>query len=138
MQSLKIFQDYVQGNQLITFSGSNWKFAVRYKRTYDLTRSIPVLRSNCSCATSNLCFEPATLYISENHTLAIQRFQIGCTSLDSVLSSTLECFYEQSCLNDLTHLFKIPLNVTVFESNQTRFALDTTIETLLKNLSIEQ
>ena len=95
---------------------------IRYNRTHNLVRSILIIRSNCSCATSNLCFDKAKLYISDNHILNIQGFQIGCTPLDSILSSTLECFYKQSCINYLIDTFKI--------------SLDTTIETLVKNLFI--
>lgn len=138
MLSLKLFQDYVQENQLITLSASNWKFVARYKRHGDLVSSIPVIRSDCSCATSNLCFELAKLYIDKNRTLTIQGFQLGCTPLDSVLSSTLQCFYQQSCINDLMYSFKIPLNITTIQLHKTQFALNLTIETLVKNLFIEQ
>ncbi len=41
IQSLNIFQNYVQNNQLITLTQSNWKFDIQYNKTYDLIHLIP-------------------------------------------------------------------------------------------------
>jgi hypothetical protein len=133
IQSLNIFQNYVQNNQLITLTQSNWNFDIQYNKTYDLIHLIPIIRSNCFCATSNLCFDKAKLYLNDNQTLTIQDFQIGYTPLDSILSSTLECLYQQSCINYIINAFKIPFNVNILQFN-----LNNTIETLFKNLFIEK
>jgi hypothetical protein len=63
IQSLNIFQNYVQNNQLITLTQSNWKFDIQYNKIYDLIHLIPIIQSNCSCATSNLCFDKFKLVV---------------------------------------------------------------------------
>ncbi|CAF1241258.1 unnamed protein product, partial [Adineta steineri] len=59
---------------------------------------------------------------------------VGCLPRDSMLQSTLECFYNRSCL-DLIGVSQaiIPLNATV----PSRFRVNTTVNTMFEQLFIE-
>ncbi|CAF0826386.1 unnamed protein product [Adineta steineri] len=59
---------------------------------------------------------------------------VGCLPHDSMLQSTLECFYNRSCL-DLIGISQaiIPLNATV----SSRFAVNTTVNTMFEQLFVE-
>ncbi|CAF0826349.1 unnamed protein product [Adineta steineri] len=59
---------------------------------------------------------------------------VGCLPHDSMLQSTLECFYNRSCL-DLIGISQaiIPLNATV----SSRFQVNTTVNTMFEQLFVE-
>ncbi|CAF1559990.1 unnamed protein product, partial [Adineta steineri] len=59
---------------------------------------------------------------------------IGCLPRDAILQSTLECFYNRSCL-DLISVSQaiIPLNATV----SSRFRANTTVNTMFEQLFVE-
>jgi len=60
---------------------------------------------------------------------------IGCTPLNSLLKSNLQCFYDSQCLTYLFNRTYIePLNNQIELSN---YSLNTSIETLVEHLFIE-
>ncbi|CAF1400980.1 unnamed protein product [Rotaria sp. Silwood1] len=63
----------------------------------------------------------------------------GCLPVNSILLSTLECFYNQKCLNRLLSLLSVTENFTVIsELKQNRYQSDTIIQTIVDNLMIEE
>ncbi|CAF1393711.1 unnamed protein product [Adineta steineri] len=65
---------------------------------------------------------------------------MGCTPSESLLASTLECFYDQSCINLIQtmagynkNITPIPLNIT-----NSRFLVNTTVMNLINDLFIEK
>ncbi|CAF4331417.1 unnamed protein product [Rotaria sp. Silwood2] len=65
--------------------------------------------------------------------------KVGCLPIESLLSSTLECYFNENCIRVLlkisntSDLLFLPLNQTI----QSRFNISSTIEILLNNLFIE-
>ena len=60
---------------------------------------------------------------------------VGCTPLDALLQSTLECFYQYQCLLQLFNRIDIkPLN----SSLKTNYDIHTKVKFLTENLFIEQ
>lgn len=111
------------------------------------------LKSNsspCYCLTVSNCPVPGAIYPSQQiptfgqynvetfgtGSVPIKGIQVGCFALESVLASTLECYYDASCLELL-----VP-NSTLFtplaSTPPSRFPQDTTIETLLNELMVEE
>ena len=82
------------------------------------------------------CTSPAMIY-DKNEIFPVQGFRIGCFILDSLLTSSLECFYNSSCLH--TFLKYININSTsIFFLSSNKFNHTDTIEILLNSLMIEQ
>lgn len=134
------------------------------KGIYDETRSrrVPRLRSrdlynnSCSCLLSDQCIRSVGFTLRmDNYTWDNTRFLVpglvfGCFATDYVLLSTLECFFDQVCLNhlmehrdfDAVDLSK-PLNnatrsIEPLSVNRTRFAPQTPINQIFSQLFIEE
>ncbi|UJR08336.1 hypothetical protein I4U23_012607 [Adineta vaga] len=108
---------------------------------------------SCSCKDENSCPLPGNLYLYETN---IQNFQIydlnqievneslsgiiiDCLPIQSTFLSSLECFYNQSCLNILLSSYQTKINIsTLNQSLTSRFHLKTPIESLVKELFIEE
>ncbi|CAF4776502.1 unnamed protein product [Rotaria sp. Silwood1] len=63
----------------------------------------------------------------------------SCLPVNTILLSTLECFYNQTCLNNLVSLLPTTANFTVIsELEPSRYKLNSTIQTIIDNLMIEE
>jgi hypothetical protein len=105
----------------------------------------------CSCNKNASCPLPGNLYlyninetngiydmneIKANETLS--GIIIDCLPIQMTLSSTLECFYNQSCLNILLSSYQKQINISILDQSlPTRFISTTKIELLVNELFIE-
>lgn len=96
---------------------------------------LPVTYGNCSCGTSLTCSEPM---IIDNTSFA--GLFIGCLPLSALLQLTLECFYNQTCLEKLhSALFDnattkyIPTSLVA----KSRFPPNTSLQLIIDELFIE-
>ena len=122
-------------------------------------RSFPLVSNynqTCTCLISNQCVRPQGFYcrsISCNRpTLppnqTIPGLVVSCFPVSSLLLSTFECFYNQSCIQMLYdwRLFEIDdvyypltLNVTPLDPNQpSRFSSTTKLEAIISRLLLEE
>ncbi|CAF1492580.1 unnamed protein product, partial [Adineta steineri] len=106
----------------------------------------------CSCQNNGSCPLPANLYLYKTYetfgTYDLNRIKanetlsgiiIDCLPSQMVLSSSLECFYNQSCLNILLSSYKNPLNISILnQSLSSRFLSTTKIELLINELFLEE
>ncbi|CAF1436855.1 unnamed protein product [Adineta ricciae] len=103
---------------------------------------LPKDYEGCSCQTDSTC--QRTMYLCRNDTFNyMQGVSMGCYISDSLLLSSISCFYDQNCINifkrymnkneQLYHEFQ-PLKI--LEKNQ--YENNVTIETLTDNLFIEE
>lgn len=100
--------------------------------------------NHCSCALSLNCTTEAIFINKDSSKITpIPGLKMGCTPMESFLVSTLECFYNASCViliqeqissNKIVDLTFIPTIVLI---NSTRFPLNTTIFDFVKELFIE-
>lgn len=99
--------------------------------------------NECSCGTSSACKELSAMR-SKNGTIlmTIPGLYVGCLPSQALLQSSMECFYNQSCIDQiLSHInynrdsltFK-PLNM----SAPSQYPPQTAIEEMFTNLFVEQ
>jgi hypothetical protein len=71
---------------------------------------------------------------------SIPNLYIGCFVIQSVLQSTLECFFNQTCLDAVqTEILSVDsINISILDANSTRFLPQTFIGTLVDALMVEQ
>ena len=130
----------VQGNAYISAYESNWQFTVLETYTdapiYTNPRSYA---DSCSCATSSKCFQPAIR--TDQYPFGLPGLFIGCSPLETILQSTFECFYNQTCLND----YLLSINRTIlFNGNRSListtdiYPINETVEQILDRLFINQ
>ena len=100
--------------------------------------------NECSCALNTNCTTQAGFFKTNPSKMTpIEGFKMGCTPTESFLMSTLECFYNSSCINLMReqisynapdHLTSTPLPLS---TNSSRYLPNTTIADLVHNLFIE-
>ena len=110
----------------------------------------------CTCLISNQCIRPQGFYCQDascyhmtslpNQT--VPGLVLGCFPVNSLLLSTFECFYNQSCIQMLYdwRLFEIAdvvypltLNVTPLDADlPSRFSPTTTLDVIVSSLLVEE
>ncbi|CAF4840783.1 unnamed protein product, partial [Rotaria sp. Silwood2] len=81
-------------------------------------------------------------YLSNSTRFNIPGLVLGCLPIESLLRSTLECFYNQTCVNTLiTYLHNTSINKTIFNALDSTiysgFFPNMTINELVNNLFVE-
>ena len=142
-QTLNLVRSVIFVNQLISAKRSNVGFC-----TFNSSEQVEVhscIRSydNCSCGTDSACKKQLSFYPPNGTEDYLLGMYLGCYFADSLLSSTMECFFDQLCIDkiksymdpsyDLYDALQ-PLN-TITEPSQ--YDSSTRIETLVNNLFIE-
>jgi hypothetical protein len=84
---------------------------------------------DCLCGLNDECQQQVTMYSNGNIDsyelkFFIPNFFIGCFVIQSVLQSSLECFFNQTCLDAVqTEIISNRLiNVSILHANTTRFS----------------
>lgn len=106
----------------------------------------------CLCGQKSTCFSQCgffDLYAEDTRGVYTPRtpsranvtgFVAGCFAIDSLLQSTLECFFDQICLNNVLSFFPtVSFTISPLKSiNDSQFSPQSTIQTLVNQLFIER
>ncbi|CAF1043691.1 unnamed protein product [Adineta steineri] len=131
------------GNAIVSSYGTNYQYKASVYNTFSTTlyTQAMIYDNNCSCQLNSTCITDAS-FIKTNSTqpITIKGLKMGCTPSESLLASTLECFYDQSCINLIQtmtgynkNITPIPLNIT-----NSRFLMNMTVINLINDLFIEK
>ncbi|CAF3711164.1 unnamed protein product [Rotaria sp. Silwood1] len=116
-----MIREVTEANTLTSLYSTNWKIKNVNPSEFSYLYTEPVQYPTCNCGISPKCSQPSGNQMSD------------CYPLEALLHSTLECFYDQQCV-DATKTFKA-LNSSASIS---RFDLNATFEAILEELMIEQ
>ncbi|CAF1442062.1 unnamed protein product [Adineta ricciae] len=137
-QLLVLIRKINHADAVISTYGTNYEYIIPWNtinEVYAPTQSITY--DNCSCDLDLNCTSQA-MFHSKSERIPIKGLKIGCTPSESFLQSTLECFYDQSCLKliegyiNTTHS-SIPLSTTM-----NNFSTNRTVLQLVSNLFVEE
>ncbi|UJR12743.1 hypothetical protein I4U23_016917 [Adineta vaga] len=95
--------------------------------------------SNCSCDDTPFCKMAA--FIDDETSFHIPGMYYGCYIVESLLQSNLECFYNQTCIDELRRVLNssVILNTSALDSTiQTHYEHNETIEHIVDQLMVEQ
>ncbi|CAF0805220.1 unnamed protein product [Adineta steineri] len=131
------------GNAIVSSYGTNYQYIspiYTIHQTTLYTQAI-IYDDNCSCQLNSTCIIHASFIEMESaQSLTIKGLKMGCTPSESLLASTLECFYDQSCINLIQtmagyseNITPIPLNIT-----NSRFLMNMTVMNLINDLFVEK
>ena len=132
---IQFARDVSHGSQFMTVYSLNWIFSPRYNANVPFAQipTQPVRHGeNCSCATSSTCTEP--IFVNGK---SIPGFALGCSSLESLLRSTLNCLYNRTCV-DLINIGNISTITPLDYLPSDRFRPNMTVEELIPSMFIEQ
>ncbi|CAF4171623.1 unnamed protein product, partial [Adineta steineri] len=106
LRYLSLHRDINHGNAIISSYGTNYEYLVPERSSenriiaYVMRTQGIVYDNNCSCALNASCTIPANfIQTNSSETIPIQGLRMGCTPTESFFASTLECFYNLSCIN---------------------------------------
>lgn len=141
-RTIQLTQALARGNRL-----NNGHLDVAYKTdvTSRETKVIPQMYGNCSCGLS-ACRTPIGIYEFDLFTndfieiLEVPKLYIGCYALDVLFASTLECYYNLSCMIELDRHLDFPLGPTFNFSplNPILNSPNQTIQSIIDNLMIDE
>ncbi|CAF4166648.1 unnamed protein product, partial [Adineta steineri] len=140
-RTLSLIRSVNDGNAFISTYGTNFKYITPWEThvlIYAPTEAV-IYDDECSCGLYSNCTSQAR-FIKTNsiETILIKGLKIGCTPSESLLLSTLECFYNQSCIDLIEEYTNYTSNVTHLSSITSRFSVNTSINELVHNLFIEE
>ncbi|CAF1538112.1 unnamed protein product [Adineta ricciae] len=103
---------------------------------------------NCSCALNDDCISPIGFYEYPNSPFGypanllfnVPGFFSGCFAIRSVLQSSLECFYNEICLNTIQTTIRSNRSIVIVNLNQsqTRYLPNSSIELIFNELMLEK
>ncbi|CAF1487303.1 unnamed protein product, partial [Rotaria sordida] len=128
-----------QGNQLIN-SFHNFYFYL--DQISEQLIPVPANYSTCSCARSSACQIPMGIFVY-NWTIfdyvelfRIPNFFTGCFLVESLLESTLECFYDHQCMKIIeSYTSNTTTNFSLLDT--TRNSPNETVQSIINRLMID-
>ena len=137
-EQLNLIRSMLFGNQIISALRTNADFYAASDRDTVEIYSTFVTSTDCSCGTDPTCSGPVGFCISDVWTY-IPRIYTGCCMIDSLLTSTTECFFTQECLDLIKE--NMAEDTLLYEqlhllnrSVTSQYRINETIGTILENI----
>ncbi|CAF1209410.1 unnamed protein product [Adineta ricciae] len=140
-QLLFFTQTVIHGNAFISTYATNFQYVYVMNGTDAPTTPAEALvyDDECSCARFPNCTTQANFIEADSSAnVPIKGIKVGCTPSESLLASTLECFYDQLCLDLIQHYTNYENSSTPLSTTSSQFSQNTTIDELRQNLFIER
>ncbi|CAF1152540.1 unnamed protein product [Adineta steineri] len=123
IHSLELIRGMYSNNVFISAFGTNWSPVLRWEvpnaKVYMQPQQYNM--SSCNCATSKACVETMKLRLESRSPWAVPGMLSGCLPLDSMLESTLECLYDQTCIDKISDALDSSIRYTPLIADHTRF-----------------
>ncbi|CAF3996101.1 unnamed protein product, partial [Rotaria sordida] len=144
LETIKIFQAVSHGNQLVSELSH---YYIPYIDSNDTKVNPEVVEYlNCSCALSSSCLISIGLYGSDVYYLElpqlfikIPNFFLGCSQIEGLMKSTLECFYNLSCMIEFDQyiFFRLGSSFNFSNLNENLNPPNETMESIINRLMID-
>ena len=140
LSSSRLVQDTIQVNGLLSSTQSNANLSLSPQHDHIIIRSR--IYGSCSCANNALCKTKVDVHDNSRDIVlfSVPGMFTGCYVLQSLLQSTLECFYDQICFDHLRTALSqnISSNATIFNASVSSvYSENTTMGEILNELMIE-
>lgn len=133
-------QSTFHANAFISIYGTNFEYSAPcedYEEVYMPAEAL-IYDDGCSCGMyANCTIQANFIEMNSSRNISIKGMKMGCTPSESFLVSTLECFYDQSCLHLIQQYTNYSNSLNSISTNSSRFSENITISELIKNLFIE-
>jgi hypothetical protein len=138
---LSMTQGTTEGNSLLSGKGTNFNVHI----ANDSSAIVLTQKNygNCSCDYSSACITECHIikYPDYINLFQVPGFYIGCYVIESLLQSTLQCFYNQNCIDILLSYMPSSPGMDVRALNSSlsnKYFENSTINQVLDKLMIEQ
>lgn len=129
VHSLKMLLGMAHGNGLVSGYSTNWgvflpnmtKDATIYTRAR--------IYGDCNCATSSACTAPSIPHVPG--------FVVACLPIESLLRSTFECLYNQTCVDIISSYVNASIIPTALNEGQSGFSPYISTNDIVQKMFIE-
>ncbi|CAF1405920.1 unnamed protein product [Adineta ricciae] len=135
-RTLHMTHEIIHGNFYMSGYQTSWKFTILERANFSPIYTNPITYNSCSCGTSSSCSQPVTIDNS-----IIDGLLMGCYPMQTVLQSSLQCFYNQTCLQVILSYFQKSFDYNVsFQilSPNRLYRTDEKVEQMVDRLFIDQ
>jgi len=129
IHNLDMFRGLVQGNGLVSVYSTNWNLFLPNLTIDNTIYMKSQSYGECDCATSSSCIQNSTPYLPG--------YVVGCLPLESFLRSTLECLYDQLCVNQMSSYVESSYFPTALNRTNSRFTVNTSVNIIVEEMFIE-
>jgi hypothetical protein len=155
-QALSMGRQMISGNALYSGLGTNYAYTTVGNNSFDQV-FYPVSHTSenssnssttCSCKFDpNTCGKSTGIYTLGQHMrllFYVPGLWLGCYITESLFGSTLECYFNQSCLDIIyqstVSMSKYPFHATamIYNSSNTQYNITIQIQKIIEQLIIEQ
>ncbi|CAF1056544.1 unnamed protein product [Adineta steineri] len=142
-QFLSLLRSTNHRNAFISTYGTNYDYILnRYDAgLFTLSRTqAKTYDGNCSCAlNSNCTIQAHFVKMNSSDTVPIKGLKMGCTPSESFFASTLECFYDPTCIDLIYEQMNYPNNNNSIPLSipMNQFSVNTTMIDLINNLFVQ-
>lgn len=142
LYSLRLIRDNHQANALPSALSTN--YVILFKTSVNQTYvRIKYTEDGCSCAVSSQCKSKLGFYAENVQTQPwyVPGMHFGCFTFEGLLQSTLECFFDQDCLDRVETYVQSSSTIQVDALNPQqlkRFYSNTTISAIIDKLMVEE
>jgi hypothetical protein len=138
-RTLLAIRRMTSGNQMVSALQTNFylRFPPEDFGPLSSPKMSPRMFNNCSCLSVKGCSRPATSNGSDGHLVTIPGMIMDCLIVDATLASTLQCYYNQTCLSLLHQLLPTDIQVMSNRSNK-HFSIHSTIQMLSDKMMIDE
>lgn len=128
------------GNGFISMYGTNYEYSStqvdKEGQHLYLSNQAIVYDHGCSCELYSNCSTQAYFFEEDSSKIFVNGLKMGCTPSESLHVSTLECFYDELCVDLIQQYTNLSIASLVNETS--RFHPKTNVSQLIDNLFIEQ
>ena len=123
LSTINLIREMTGANMIMSTLSINWRFISDIITHSDWTiHTEPFVYQECNCGLSWKCVQPS------------RGMMVGCYPIEALLQTTLQCFYDQDCIDPTSTFPK--LNSSFLERSQ--FNINSTLESMLNNLMVEE
>jgi hypothetical protein len=140
---LSLLRSTSHGNAFISSYGTNYEYIMLVYNIFQnmLYAQSIIYDNNCSCGLNSSCTIDASFIDTRSwRNVSIKGLKMGCTPSESLFLSTLECFYDISCINLLQQLLLIKSNDNIsyiLNGTGSQFEMNITVMSLVNELFVE-
>ena len=139
--SLNLFRNLTHASTFISSYFLNWYSWIDSGRGHETLPISPVVVNNqCSCGTRIDCLEESGIIDSTtgNFVFEMPGLRIGCSVAETLLRSSLECLFDQTCVDQLVYRFSMPSMTALDRSLPSRFDPTDSVEAIFTELFVEE
>ena len=141
LSSFRTVRDTIQANSLLASVQSNAYLHLTPDSQF--VSSMWKWYDNCSCRSGSTCVSQSNIYYVSNSEVvyALSGMFVGCYPMEALLQSNLECFYNETCFDELKSYLNsnAPLSASIMNSSALiQFSSKSTIDDIVDEMMVEK